>query len=229
MRAPQIIAFAVALAASVSATAGELVVTKSTVPGLGPGTIIDGGDKLSLKAGHRLSLIAPTGKVLNLVGPYEGVPDTTAGGPREEKLVTTIATLMTGHGRDASQLGATRDAAARRGRQVWPLAIGSSGPHCVQQGKPPVLWQAGAGLPRPLELVRVGSGEKVRIDWPKGEAMVAWPDKVSVVDGANYLLGGMSVTLHVLPASLVNPAEQAAALAERGCDAQAMALLGTAE
>jgi hypothetical protein len=226
--APFLISFLTALAVHAAASAGELVVTKSTVPGLDPGTIVDGADKLSLRAGHRLSLIAPTGKVINLVGPYEGVPDATAGGPREEKLVTTIATLMSGHGRDASQLGATRNAAARRGKQVWVIEVGTPGAHCVQQGKPLVLWQAGRTAPGPLALSRTGSTEKAAIDWPKGEAMTAWPAGVAVMDGAGYSLGGVAITLHVLPAALTNPAEQAAALAEKGCDVQAMALLGTA-
>lgn len=226
MRSLSLIVFIFGLAGA--AEAGELVVTKSTVPGLDPGTIIDGADKLSLKAGHRLSLIAPTGKVINLVGPYQGIPDASTGGPREEKLVTTIATLMTGHGRDASQLGATRNAAERRGRQVWAVEVGASGAQCIQKGQAPVLWQPGAAQPRPVELAKTG-GERVRIAWPKGEAMAPWPKKVPVADGATYLLGGVSVTLHIVTASPGNPAELAAALTEKGCDAQALAVLGTAE
>lgn len=226
MRSLIIAAFFLGLAAS--ARAGELVVTKSTVPGLDPGTIIDGADKLSLKAGHRLSLIAPTGRVINLVGPYQGVPDASTGGPREEKLVTTLATLMTGHGRDASQLGATRNAAARRGRRIWAVEVGASGAQCIQTGQAPVLWQPVGTEPRPVELSKSG-GERVRVTWPKGEAMVPWPRKVPVEDGATYLLGGVSITLHVVGAPAGNPAELAAALTEKGCDAQALALLGSAE
>jgi hypothetical protein len=218
---------AIVLGLSAAAQAGELVVTKSTVPGLDPGTIVDGADKLTLKAGHRLSLIAPTGRVINLVGPYQGVPDASASGPREEKLVTTIATLMSGHGRDASQLGATRDAAARRGRQVWAVEVGASGAQCVQQGQTPMLWQPSAAGGRAVELAKTG-GAKVRVDWPKGEALATWPQQVPIQDGATYLLAGRSVTLHLVTPT-GNPAELASALTEKGCEAQALAVLGTAE
>ena len=213
---------------STAASAGELVVTKSTVPGLDPGTIIDGADKLSLKAGHRLSLIAPSGRVINLVGPYQGVPDASTSGPREEKLVTTIATLMSGHGRDASQLGATRDAAARRAGQVWTLDVSASGAQCVRQGQAPMLWQPDAAATRPAELSKAG-GSKARIDWPKGEALAPWPRRLPVEDGATYLLGSTSITLHVITAPANNPAELAAALTEKGCEAQALAALSTAQ
>lgn len=227
MRTTSLLAVLLVLAPA-TAQAGELVVTKSTVPGLDPGTVVDGADKLSLKAGHRLSLIAPSGRVINLVGPYQGVPDASPTGPREEKLVTTIATLMSGHGRDASQLGATRDAAARRGRQIWAVEVGASGAQCVQKGQAPVLWQASAGSARPVELSKAG-GSKVRVDWKKGETMAAWPQKVPVEDGATYLLAGASFTLHMVTAPAGNPAELVAALTEKGCEAQALAALGAAE
>lgn len=227
MRTTSLFALILALA-SAAAQAGELVVTKSTVPGLDPGTIIDGADKLSLRAGHRLSLIAPTGRVINLVGPYQGVPDASTGGPREEKLVTTIATLMTGHGRDASQLGATRDAAARRGRQVWAVEVGATGAQCVQKGQAPVLWRPGAANGGPIELSKAG-GARARVDWPKGAALASWPRKVPIEDGAGYVLAGMPITLHVVTASPGNPAELAAVLTEKGCEAQALAVLSTAE
>jgi hypothetical protein len=225
MRTASLIAAFVVLASA--AEAGELVVTKSTVPGLDVGTIIDGADKLSLRDGHRLSLIAPSGRVINLVGPYEGVPDASTGGPREEKLITTIATLMSGHGRDASQLGATRNAAERRAGKVWTLDVGMGGAQCVRQGEAPTLWQPDASAARPTEVAKVGGG-RARIAWPKGEAVAPWPRQMPVEDGATYQLGSTSVTLHIIPQTS-NPAELAAALTEKGCEAQALAALSTAQ
>lgn len=221
------IAFAFTLCTIGTASAAELVVTKSTVPGLDIGTIVDGASTLAIKAGHRLTLMSATGKIVTLVGPYNGVVDAAQPTAKDDKVMTALSTLVSGHGRDQSQLGATRDTASRRGKQVWGVEVGATGAQCVLAGQSPTLWQSKAA-PGPIDLQQVG-GPSAKVTWPSAEVVANWPRAVPVKDGAEYRLGETSFTLHVIPAGITNPAEQATALSEKGCDAQALALLQSAE
>lgn len=210
-----------------AAGAAELVVTKSTVPGLDVGTIVDGASTLAIKAGHRLTLMAATGKIVTLVGPYNGVVDAAQPTAKDDKVMTALSTLVSGHGKDQSQLGATRNAAERRGKQVWGVEVGATGSQCVLAGQSPTLWQSLAAS-GPIDLAQVG-GPSAKVTWPSGEVVAHWPRAVPVKDGAEYRLGTASFTLHVIPAGITNPAEQATALTEKGCEAQAMALIQSSE
>ncbi len=62
------------------AEAVELVVIRSTAPGLEPGQVVDGNKKLKLPAGVKLTLISQDGKPLTLEGPFSGIPRTGKSG-----------------------------------------------------------------------------------------------------------------------------------------------------
>ncbi len=209
------------------ADAAEMVVTKSTVPGIDPGTIIDGASTMTLKKNHKLTLMSATGKIVTLVGPYTGVVDGAPPSAKDDKVMNALSTLVSGHGRDSSQLGATRTTADRRGKQVWGVEVDATGNQCVLAGQSPTLWQSkAAGAPVELQL---SGGPAVSVRWPNAEVVTSWPRSVPVKDGAEYRLGTGTFTLHVIPAGVSNPAEQAAVLFEKGCEAQALALMQSAE
>lgn len=222
-----ILSLALTVAIAGTAGAAELVVTKSTVPGLDIGTIVDGASTLALKAGHKLTLMSATGKIVTLVGPYNGIVDAAQPTAKDDKVMTALSTLVSGHGKDQSQLGATRTTAERRGKQVWGVEVGATDDQCILAGQSPTIWQSKA-VSGPIELQQVG-GPSAKVTWPASEVVAHWPRAVPVKDGAQYKLGSGTFTLHVIPAAVTNPAEQATALTEKGCNAQALALLQSAE
>ncbi|MBT5809408.1 MAG: hypothetical protein HOI19_03495, partial [Rhodospirillaceae bacterium] len=214
------------------ARAGELLITASTIPGFDPGMIIEGSQSVSVSKGHKLSLISPTGKVVNITGPYDGVLDPSVSDKNKSKLLTALSILVSGDGKDSTQLGAIRDAASARGRDPFRIDVTASGAQCAIEGKPVTLW-----MPRgePLEkiwLERKGSSDAAVVRWPAGESEQPWPKSLAVNDGATYQLllqpakKETELLLRVIPAGVAgNKALLAAAMGERGCDSQAIAVL----
>ena len=214
--------------------AAELVITESTIIGFEPGMVIDGGQELSIRKGHKISLISPTGKVIKLKGPYKGIPDPADKSADASKLVTALSTLVSGQGRDSSQLGAIRDAASARGTDPFRIDVVSGGDQCVVTGKPTILWIPGGAPVSSLWIARAGSSEAAMVKWPEGEAQTLWPSNLPVVDGAAYQVlrqpakEESEIRLHVIAAETGNNAELAIQMQERNCLTQAFALLTNA-
>lgn len=213
--------------------AAELVITKSTIIGLEPGMVIDGGQQLTLRKGHKLSLISPTGKVINLTGPYKGLPDASQKSSGADKLVTALATLISGQRQGSSQLGAIRAGLSARRVDPFPIDITAYGDQCVVAGKPVILWAPGRAAPvYSVWIARTGSDEAAKVAWPKDALTVPWPKRMPVVDGAQYELlrrpakEETVVTLHIVPARAGNRAELVVVMQNKNCISQAFALIG---
>jgi hypothetical protein len=216
---------------SFAADAAELVITESTIIGLEPGMVIDGGQELSLRKGHKISLISPDGKVIKLEGPYKGIPDPAEKTESASKLTTALSTLVAGQGRDSSQLGAVRDAASARGQDPFKIDISAAGDQCVVEGKDMMLWLPSGSPVDSLWIARVGGSEAAMVKWPKGEAQTQWPANLAVADGAEYQMlrqpakEETTIRLHVIPGGKANNAELAIMMQEKECLVQAFALL----
>jgi len=213
--------------------AAELVITKSTIIGLEPGMVIDGGQELTLRKGNKLSLISPTGKVINLTGPYTGVPDSTKKSSGAGQLITALSTLISGQRRGSSQLGAIRAGLSSRRVDPYPIDITAEGDQCVVAGKPVILWAPGrAGLVRTLWIARIGGDDAAKVTWPRDSITAPWPARVPVVDGAGYELlrrpakKEIALKLHIVPDLAGNRAELAVVMQKKNCMSQAFVLIG---
>lgn len=224
----------VALFTGFAAQAAELVITESTIIGLEPGMVIDGGQALSIRKGHKISLISPTGRVIKLKGPYKGVPDPEEKSAGASKLVTALSTLVAGQGRDSSQLGAIRDAASARGKDAYRIDIAAGGDQCIVDGKETILWLPHGAAVSSLWIAQVGGSDAAMVKWPEGESQVGWPSNLSVTDGAEYQIlrqpakEETTVRLHIVRGGGGNNAEMAIRMQEKNCLTQAFALLTNA-
>lgn len=212
--------------------AGELLITSSTILGFDAGMIIEGSQEVSVGKGNKLSLISPTGKVINIVGPYKGVLDPSVSDRNKSKLLTALSVIVSGEGKDASQLGAIRDAASARGRDPYRIDVSASGSQCAIEGKDLTLWMPRGEKLEKIWFERKGSSEAAVVRWPAGESEQPWPKSMPVTDGATYQLllqpakTETELTLRVIPAAFAaNKAILAGAMGARGCDSQAIAVL----
>ncbi|MDP6515633.1 MAG: hypothetical protein QF926_03270 [Alphaproteobacteria bacterium] len=210
------------------AVAGNLVVLDSDMFGLQAGDVVDGTQQLEIPDGKRLTLISENGEVLELDGPYSGVPD--AGSEEGGGLVAALSDLILSEGTDDSSLGAVRASVADNVKDPWLIDITRDGDHCVTAEGTVTMWRRSPDL---FSAIRVSDGEKAaKTAWPEEAATLAWPPPIEKTDGATYRITldetqNVSIVLHVVPTEVDGDPRRAAWMAKRGCRQQALLLLAS--
>ncbi|HYC15311.1 MAG TPA: hypothetical protein VEC75_13750 [Stellaceae bacterium] len=222
--------FALALLLPLSATAAQavdLVVVEARNIDLKQGSPIDGSKPLTLKEGQQVTLISDDGTILTLRGPYDRAPsgaDTGVGVGDALEALTTRNSVR-------NVAGVVRDAKIVL-PSPWVVDVSHAGTACVRPGERPVLWRD----------AKMGGGGKITVmpadrswlastDWPRGSETMEAPSNFPVRDGRTYLVDfgdkPVAVTLSEVSPAAANPKMQAAWMIEKGCVAQAEALLRT--
>lgn len=237
---PHLLSVVILLACAVAAgpaMAEGLVVFSAQGIDLKPGDVVDGDQPFTLKAGQSATLIAANGRIFRLSGPHDGLPDPQGGGNQPGMAEALKSLLVSSHAQE-SALGVTRSSPAigdtLRGGWVpepWLVDVTRSGNHCLREGQPVVFWRPDNERTEPVR-VRIGHTIwSANTHWPAGTNRLAPPREMPVLDGEVYRVQtGMDRSmsrLHVIPATVQAPAASAAWMAEKGCDAQAQALLRT--
>lgn len=219
----------VALVFSLSAArAADFVVVEARGIALKPGETVDGAKPLALRQGQHVTLISEDGTTLKLDGPYDRPP--AAAGTASVTLASVMRPLISGAGPRTNEVGVVRGAPAPRALpDPWLLDIDRAGNVCLRDGQPPQLWRAHAARTATLTIWPSDRSWKAEATWPAGDNRLLVPASVPLRTGATYLvsLGGpdMAITLNAVPAVLANNAMRAAWLVQKGCEAQAEALL----
>ncbi len=220
------LALAGVLLTTVAATAEPLTVVEARGIGLGAGSTIDSAKPLVLKQGQHVTLISATGATLSIDGPYNAPP--TAGGSGKS-LGATLAALGTEHSARTGEAGVTRGTGATKLPDPWLFDVTHSGNVCLPEGTQPVFWRPDAKTAVSLVVMPVDRSWKSRADWPVGLDRMSVTTDVPMHGGAAYVVnyGGADYALAVstVPASLANDDMRAAWMVQKGCEAQAEALL----
>jgi len=221
-----IVAIAGFLASVSPALAGQLVVLEARGTGLKQGDAIDDSKPLSLKEGEQLTLVADDGSVVTLRGPYDKAP--TAGGSDAAVLALDALTTRT---TQRNVAGVVRDATVEvHLPSPWLVDVSHPGAACVRNGERPVFWRA-SSEGGTLTIMPSDRSWTAEAPWPTGASTLQAPDYFPVRDGRTYLatFGGneVAVTVNILPVALGNARMQAAWMLEKGCVAQAQALIKT--
>jgi len=210
-----------------AATAAELVVVEARNIDLQQGTSVDDSKPLTLKEGQQVTLIADDGTILTLRGPYDRAPSGGGGGVGVADALQALTTQNSVR----NVAGVVRDATVSL-PGPWLVDVSHPGTACIRRGEQPVFWRDG----------KMGGGDKITVmpadrswlastEWPRGSATMAAPSNFPVRDGRTYLVDfgdkPIAVTLSEVSPSAVNPRMQAAWMIEKGCIAQAEALLRT--
>jgi hypothetical protein len=219
----------VALAAFVAAGAADaanLIVVEARGIGLKPGTSIDSIKPLVLKQGQHVTLISDQGATLSIDGPYNQPP--SAGG-QGRSLGTTLAALGTEHAARTGEAGVTRGTAPNKLPAPWLFDVTRSGNVCLQEGHKPVFWRPDAKSATSLSVMPVDRSWRSRAAWPSGLDRLTVTTDVPVHGGAvyvvNYAGSEYALAVSTIPASLGNDSMRAAWMVQKGCEAQAEALV----
>lgn len=221
-----------------TALASNLVVFDAKGAGLKAGQVVDSALPLKLADGESAALIADTGRIIHLKGPYNAAP-LAEGGGNVGSVKDAMASLINAGTKDNNALGATRsaDAAfnmAKQGKKLpnpWVIDVTEGANQCYREGEPVVFWRPES---KANTTIRVALGKdtwKARTDWPKGKSDLLLPADAPVKDGVNMTLemDGKKTesVLHLIPGALQSDPAKAAWMHEKGCKHQFMALLGT--
>jgi hypothetical protein len=218
---------ALALALSLgTASAASLTVVEARGINLAPGSSIDAGKPLVLKPGQHVTLISDAGATLNIDGPYNAPPSAGSGG---KSLGATLAALGTEKNARNGEAGVTRGPVGSHLPEPWLIDVTHSGNVCLQQGTDPVFWRPDAKTATGFTVMPVDRSWKSQAAWPSGLDRIHVTTDVPMHGGAAYVVNyaGSEYALAVfnVPSSLANDDVRAAWMLQKGCEAQAEALL----
>ena len=225
--------FALVIGWTGTSRAAELVVIASEDPALRVGTVIDGGEPITVAVRASVVLVSADGRTIRLTGPYEDAPDASPSGT-DSRLVDSLSRLITEEGGSPETLAVFRGGFDKTpiGRaDIWGVDIARPGKYCLRSDRPAMLWWPAARSGAVVKLSVDGDGAGgARIRWPASKKYTAWPEALTLSDGATYVARfraddpGSELTTVLMPA-LDTDAHRAAWMAENGCAEQALAVL----
>jgi hypothetical protein len=196
--------------------------------------LLENDAALALRDGERLILLSDDGDVIELRGPYDGLPQGAR--PDQVDIKDALTHLIDNTDSMYAILGSTRggpaDADAAADRDPWQLDPFTNGVQCVVHGEAVSFWRASTKEPLSLVIQRPGFDGSGTLSWPAGTATAPWPKDMSLVNHELYVLrrsGWMEnamIRIVVLPPGIARRPETAIAwLAINGCKPQAERLL----
>ncbi len=194
---------------SLAVRGAELVVIEARGLSMQAGQVIDDSTPLVLKEGQRITLIAANGSTLKLRGPYDQAPGSGEGG-------TGPGVVRAG-------------AAAAKLPEPWVVDVSRPGNRCVRDGDPIVFWRPASGTTANLTITPLDKSWKIATTWPSGADRLVVPPNLPVPGRPIYLIEldetQSAITVNSIPGAVSSDAMRAAWMIEKGCQAQAEALL----
>jgi len=215
------------LASCAGAHAAQLVVIEARAVALRPGAVLDDTKPLVLKQGQHVTLLSETGATLKLDGPYDKVPSLDQ--IERVDIKTALAALVTQRQARTSEVGTTRGATIVKLPSPWLIDATHNGNVCLRDGDAVVFWRPSSVKAATFTVMPDDRSWRAQANWPAGSDELSASADAPVHGGATYVVSvdgaESAVTVNTLPAVLTNDSMRAAWMAEKGCEAQAEALL----
>ncbi|SRR5579885_185211 len=221
----------IALLLSSTATfAAQYVVVEARGVALKAGATLDAGQPLILQQGQHVTLISDTGVTLKIDGPYNKPPSAAASGGVD--VASTLKGLGTEQQARLGEVGVTRGAAPVPPLpEAWLVDATRSGKACIEEGQQPIFWRAQPNAAARLAIQPSDRSWKAEAQWPAGQSRISLATPVVIHGNATYFVSfngtESAITMNTIPASLTTDRMRAAWMADKGCEAQAEALLRT--
>jgi hypothetical protein len=214
------------------AAAADLVVVTSRGVNLKAGQAVDGTQPLVLKEGQQVELIAPTGQIIKLHGPWDK-PPIGEGGANAPDASVALKALLTANLARSQSVGVVRGANAQVvPPEPWLIDVTHVGIRCVPESHQVVFWRPDRGGAAAVTVEPYDRSWRAHAEWPSGVDRMAVPATLPLTNRSTYIVGlngkNTPITLVTIPAAASNDAMRAAWMMQQGCDAQAQALLQSA-
>jgi len=211
-------ATAALLAATALPAAANVLVVRSTGPSAAAypaGRSLPDNARLNLRDGDMVIVLGAAG-TRTFRGPGSFSPSAA--------VQAGARTFAAADGRRA-RIGAVRGAGiVPHSPTIWHVDVTQSGTFCLASPSHVMLWRPDATVPVTLTIMGAGAPRTVR--WPAGQATVAWPTALPILNGATYSIAqsGVAVptevTFRMLAREPANLEGVASALIANGCQSQ---------
>lgn len=221
---------------SVGLADGLVVYSSKNLP-FKSGAVIDGTEFLKLQPGQEIFLISPTGQLIKLTGPYEGIPLKKNEGKDKKSVKEAIKNLLSTSGSQVESFGITRSAddVFKLGSKPaplpspWIIDATKNGPYCLQEKDKLILWRNEKASTSAIAITIPKNGWNANASWSAGKSKLALPDSMPRLEGIVYRinLDGQAVqgVLNIIPKTVQSKAAQAVWLKEKGCVPQFLTLV----
>jgi hypothetical protein len=224
-----IASMAMVVLAVTAGRAADLLVVEARGVALRPGAVIDDTQTLVLREGQRVTLLAANGNTLLLRGPYDQAPTVNAAAIEMDVSQALKALIAKSQSR-TSDVGVIRAGGVRaKLPEPWVIDVTRPGTVCVREGDPVVFWRPSSNSEVALSVTPLDRSWKLLRTWPSGTDRLIMPSSVVVHNKSTYLVEldaiQAAVTLSGIPSAVHTDVMRAAWMIEKGCQAQAEALL----
>ena len=211
-----------------AAAASELVVVSTHGLRLTPGQTVDGSKSITLEDGQQVTFLAASGQVVEINGPFNGVPDSQVKGGTGD-AASAVTALLTERQARTSEVGVVRGENDVKLPDPWVVDVTHPGTSCVIAGRGVVLWRSQDLSATQVSIAPADRSWSVSGSWPASADRLAMPQTLPLKDRTSYVInigGKMApVTVRVIPPAVSSDVMRASWMAEVGCDNQANALL----
>jgi hypothetical protein len=220
----------VAAFAATPAQAVDVFVVDAKGVDLPIGEKLDGSKALKLDLGQRVSLVTADGRTIKLKGP-SNVPPAPENDVNGNDVVNSLKGMINARAADTTSAGIIRNGTASFTQpSPWLVEILNNGDRCLLAGTKTILWREDRpATANTLEITPADRSWTANAAWPSGSDRLSLPENLTLNDGQAYLvsLDGAAVTLtiHVIPATVKSDAAKAAWMIEVGCEPQAKAFI----
>ncbi len=217
--------------------ATDLVIIAAEQAGsaLAPGKTLKAGSSITLSAGGRVTILAQSGEIIKLKGPYSGPVQAQSAGQGQRQATGQLAAVsqLVAPSRRSTTLGATRSTnTSGRDRKapsnIWIIEADRAGAVCAR-AEGLMLWRPAANNPATIALWPP-SGAPKKIDWAAGASTQRIGEQ-PLVNGTqlSILSGGRNTALVVsIVPKEIDPSPNGRLLqwmAARGCRGQVQKLV----
>ena len=186
---PVRLALAALLAATATAAGANVLVVRASGPSAGtypPGRSLPDNTRVTLRANDVLTVLDGRG-----TRTYRG-----AGTVNLSQAQAGTRTVVASNGQRA-RVGAVRSAAifpSNPSTSIWQIDASQGGTVCLPSAAEATLWRPDATRSGSLT-ISGPSGAAQQVNWPAGQATLAWPTAMQIADGAEYSISQPGVAV----------------------------------
>ena len=225
---------AIMMLGSTAHAIADYVVLQSESEVYPQGQLIAENSVIELNEGESLVLMSDGSDVIEVAGPFRGVP--TGTNSQDFDLKTALTDLINNPNNVYASLGSTRqlnlNSKANEQRPAWALDPFDSGVQCVKSNSESRFWRPDNSADLMLVVQRPGTEGSGKIFWAAGESNAVWPAELPMVDNELHVVrrpGWMEnamFRLVIIPESIAKRVDTSIAwMATYGCKKQARLLL----